>query len=402
MLSEEYIDNLIQPIITRQEEIGVNTITTIAKRLKSIGALNPDDLNRLKILYQMGGDIRQINSMLAQQAGLQIKDIKKVIKTVAQNSYIDAKPFYDYRHKSSIPLEKNTELSKILKAVSRRTQNTYINISDTRAIGFTVQQGSKIVFKPLVDAYQQAIDEAILAIESGLDSYETVVRRTIQQLLNSGLRRVYWESGYSKRLDSAVRQAIHDGIKQLHLEMEAEMGKQFGADGWQLSAHMYSAPDHEPFQGHSFTLEEFDKLQNNEDFTDTWGIHFKGVKRIIGQWNCRHWARAVILGQHSFAYKPETLKRYKEENDTGYRLPNGKKLTMYECTQYQREMETKIRQEKIAQMAAQAAGDKESALKHQAKVSTLIKEYEAFSKDCGLKPKRDRIKVTGYKRISIK
>lgn len=402
MLSDDAIENLMQPIIDRQENINNFIIGTIAKKLKKLGTLQPDDINKLQIMLEVGGDAKKINNMVATQSGYQIKDIKSVIKTVAKDSYLDAKPFYDYRHKSFIPLEKNAELRKITSAISKRTADTYINLSDTRMMGFVRKRGNKLRFSTVTQTYTDVIDEAILAIESGLVPYETAIRRAIKQLTDSGVRRIYWESGYSKRLDSAVRQAIHDGLKALHLEMEQEIAKQIGADGWQLSAHMYSAPDHEPFQGHQFTLEEFDKLQNNQPFTDTWGNHFKGVKRIIGQWNCRHWARAIIIGKSSFAYKPETLQKYIDENKKGYDLPDGTHLTMYQCTQYQRKMETEIRRLKDRHIAAVSGGDLETAKELQSKITKLQSEYEAFSKDCGLGIKKERISVSGYKKISAK
>lgn len=400
MLSDDAIEKLMQPIIDRQENINNYVIGTIAKRLKQIGQLGPGDINRLQLLVQSGADIKKINLMLAKQSGLQVKDIKKVIKAVAKDDYADAKPFYDYRHKSFIPLEKNKKLNKITNAISNQTAGTYKNISDTRATGFILGNGKKKKFKKISDAYRETIDEAIQAVETGNLTYEAAVKRAIKQLTDSGVRRIYWDSGYTKRVDAAVRQSIHDGIKALHLQMQREIAKQIGADGWRLSAHENSAPDHEPIQGHAFTLEEFENLQNNKPFKDTWGNSFGALKRVIGQWNCKHWARAIILGKDT-GYKQETLQKYIDNNKKGYTLPNGKHLTMYECTQYQRQMESKIRDAKEAQMVAVAAGDLEEAKKWQAKVSQYTKEYQSFSNACGLGVKKDKIAVSGYKIIKI-
>ena len=400
MLSDDALEKLMQPIIDRQENINNYIVGTIANRLKKIGQLKAEDINRLQLLVQSGADIRKINLMLAKQSGLQVKDIKKVIKTVAKDDYIDAKPFYDYRHKSFIPLEKNKNLNKITNAIANQTGGTYKNISDTRAIGFVLGNGKKKKFKKLSNAYKEIIDEAIQAVELGNMTYEVAVKRAIKQLMDSGVKKIYWDSGYTKRVDAAVRQAVHDGIKALHLQMQKEIAKQINADGWRLSAHRNSAPDHEPIQGHVFTLDEFENLQNNKPFKDTWGNSFKALKRVIGQWNCRHWARAIIIGKDT-GYRQETLQKYIDENAKGYTLPNGKHLTMYECTQYQRQMESKIRDAKEAQMMAIASGDLEEAKKWQAKVSQYTKEYESFSKACGLGVKKDKIAVTGYKPMKI-
>ena len=116
-----------------------------------------------------------------------------------------------------------------------------------------------------------------------------------------------------------------------------------GTDGKELSAHVNCALDHEPFQGHQFTNKEFNKLQNNEDFQDILGNKFTGVKRIIGQFNCRHIAKSIFIGFSKPKYTPEQLRKFIDNNHAGYTFSDGKHITMYECTQMQRRMETRIR-----------------------------------------------------------
>lgn len=399
MLSDDALENLMQPIIDRQEVINNYVIKVIANRVKAVGKLQPKDLQTIKTLVKSGADIVKINAMLAKETGLQIKDIKSLIKTVAEDSYIDAKPFYDYRHKSFIPFDKNTELKKISTAIGKETGNTYKNIMNTKATGFYVvdkKHPGNVVFKTIDDTYKDTIDTAIQAVQNGSISYELAVRKTVQQLADSGIRRISWDSGYTKRLDAAVRQAIHDGVKALQLQMQRQLAEEIDADGWRLSAHQNSAPDHEPIQGHVFTLDEFEKLQSNQPFKDTWGNSFGALKRIIGQWNCRHWFRAIIIGKDT-GYKQETLQKYIENNAKGYTLPNGKHLTMYQCTQYMRRYEQQIRDLKEKQMAAKESGDLEEAKRLRAKVVSTTSNYKAFAKDCGLGVKKDKIVVYGYK-----
>ncbi|MBO6261547.1 MAG: hypothetical protein J6N95_02970, partial [Bacilli bacterium] len=115
----------------------------------------------------------------------------------------------------------------------------------------------------------------------------------------------------------------------------------------------------------------------------------------------RHFAWSIIIGFAKPNYTEEQLKEWAQKNAEGYTLPNGKKLTMYQCTQYQRKMETSIRYAKDGQIAARAAGDIELIKKYQMKVNKLSKEYRAFSKACGLSVKRDRTRVSGYKPVKI-
>lgn len=402
MLSENTIDNLVQPIVSRQEAINTYVIESIARSVREIGELSPSDINRLKLLVDYGADIRKMNLELAKLSNRQVKDIKSLIKTVAIQTNIDAKPLYDYRHKSFIPYEKNSKLHRLVDIIGKRTSELFENISKSKATGFLIrdlQNPMRLKFHSIGDTYKSTIDEAIQSVQSGVD-YRTAMRRTLKQLSDSGIRRLSWDSGYTQRLDTAVRRNILEGVRAINQGVEDAIGEEIGADGKELSVHINCAIDHEPFQGHQFTNEEWEKLQNSEDFEDINGQHFSGVERIIGMWNCRHIARSIIVGVTNPLYTPKELQEFIDDNHAGYTLPNGKHITMYECTQMQRQMETRIRYAKDEQIVFQQSGDIESAKIARQKVTRLIRQYYNFSKDCKLPVHKDRISVAGYTSIS--
>ena len=399
MLNDNAIDMMIQPIIDRQEKINVFVLTSIANKLREIGTLSPSDIKRLKLLVFLGTDIKLMNQELAKLAGLQVRDTKDVIKRVAIDANLDAKPLYDYRHKSFIPYEKNTKLQEYVKAVGKQTSQIFTNISKSKATGFLIRDlknPTKLKFHSIDDTYKSVVDEAIQSVKSGVD-YRVAMRRTVNQLLDSGVRRISWDSGYTQRLDTAVRRNVLEGIRAINQLIEDEHGKKIKADGKELSAHINCALDHEPFQGHTFSNEEFEKLQNNEDFTDINNQSFLSVDRVIGQYNCRHIARSVIIGVSKPRFSQEQLQKMIENNHKGYIFPNGKHITMYECTKIQRKLETKIRYAKEEQMTLKELGDIEGARTARLKVLKYTKELEKFSKDCKLKVQKDRLTVPGYR-----
>jgi len=402
MLSESTLDKLVQPIVNRQEAINTYVITKIAQSVREIGTISPSEINRLKLLVEYGTDIREMNAELARLSGVQVREIKSTIKTVAVKTNLDAKPLYDYRHKSFIPYEKNTRLQNMVKIVGDRTAGTYENLSHSRATGFLIrdlQHPGVLRFQTIDNTYQSVIDEAIQASASGVVDYRTAMRRTLKQLADSGIRRLSWDSGYTQRLDTAVRRNILEGIRAIQQATEDMIGAELGADGKELSVHINCALDHEPFQGHQFTNEEWEKLQNSEDFTDINGQRFTGVERVIGMWNCRHVARSIFVGVTKPLYSPEELQQFIDDNHKGFVLPDGKHITLYECTQIQRQMETKIRYAKDEQMVFQQSRDIERAKISQQKVIRYTKEYYKFSKQCGLSIHKDRAAVTGYRKI---
>lgn len=95
-------------------------------------------------------------------------------------------------------------------------------------------------------------------------------------------------------------------------------------------------------------------------------------------------------------YSYKALQEFKQKNKAGYTLPNGRHLTMYQCTQAQRDYELRIKQAKEKYLAFEDTDDKEMMKKYKAQVTQLIKEYNQFSRDCGLASKADRYYVKGY------
>ena len=51
MLSEDAIQNLIKPIINRQEKINEYVIKTICERIREIGSLTSSDMHKLERIF---------------------------------------------------------------------------------------------------------------------------------------------------------------------------------------------------------------------------------------------------------------------------------------------------------------------------------------------------------------
>lgn len=398
-MNDNSIDKLIQPFIDRQLELEQYVINSIAERVKVIGELSKADVYRLQQLYKIGENARLINKEIARVLNIQETQVKSMIKKVAVETYMDAKPFYDYRHKAQIPLERNIRLQRSIKAVSNQTGGTFKNMSNSKATGFLIRDAknpTRLKFQSLQETYQSVVDEAIHNVQSGVMDFNTAMRRTLKQLNDSGFRRVYWDSGYSRRLDSVVRMNIMAGVNQLNQQIQLQIADEINADGIELSAHSFSAPDHEPIQGHIFTIDEFRKLQSETDFEDINHNKFDAIPRGIGEWNCRHFPTAIIIAKHKPTWSEEDLEELKEANHSGYELKNGKTLTMYECEQIQRKYETDIRYAKEGYMMAKKAGNDILMEEYKVKIAKLNREYTQFSKDCHLTKQRNRASVSGF------
>jgi hypothetical protein len=406
MLSEDSIDTLMQPIITRQEGINTYIINKIAERVNDIGKMLPSDIYKLERLLKTGSDVKLINNELAKVTRLQIKDIKKLIRIVAQDVYLDTKPFYDYRHLSFIPFDKNTELQSIVTSIATQTAEMYINMSKSQAFMIRdLTNPSKLIPTTISDTYQTIVDEAIQANSMGIIDYHTAMRRTMKQLNESGIRCVIYqaESGriHTQRLDTVVRRNLLDGVRAINQGVQDETGRQYGADGKEISVHQYPAPDHAEVQGHQFTNEEYTKMQDGKSFKDIQSRAYEAFERKIGTLNCRHFAFSIIIGYAKPNYTDKQLNQFLVNNNRGYTLPNGNRLTMYQCTQEQRRLETEVRKAKDGQIMAKKCGDIELAKQYQAKINEYTTKYNSFSKSCGLVIKPIKTTVSGYRKIKL-
>lgn len=403
MMSEKLIEKLMQPILNRQEALNSYVIKKIAARVKEIGHLLPSDVYKLEQLLKSGSDVREINKELARLTKLNEAEIKKMIKAIAQEAYKDAKPFYDYRHLPYIPFEKNETLQRTVQAIARQTAETYLNLSQSRAFMIRDRKNpQKLIPTTLSKTYYSVVDEAVQAVQFGIEDYDTAMRRTLKQLAQSGLRTVQYhpESGklYTQSLEAAVKRNLLDGVRAINQGVQDVTGEQYGADGKEITVHEHSAPDHEPIQGHQFTNEEFEKLQNAEPFEDIQGRKFDAIERAIGEYNCYHYTYSIIVGVNKPNFTQAELDANIARNHKGYTDAKGKHHTLYECTQIQRQMERDIRQAKQSVMTGKAADD--AVLTAQAKVILHEKQkaYREFSRACGLPQKSLDVHVTGYQR----
>lgn len=407
MLSQEVIEKLSAIFVRRAEEVNTFTLRAIARQLKKIKEfedLRPTEINKLVNLLKYGGDYNKIVKKLSKFAEISKKDIDMIFKNTAKKNQYFAKKFYDYKNIKFIPFEENTALKQQVEAIADITKNTYTNIGNTRAIGFSMKVGKKKMFVPLKKAYTNAIDRGILAITQGQTTLSDEIHEIVKELGSSGLKVVEFESGYSRRLDSQVSMNLQDGVAQLMQEINLTFGEEFGADGVEISTHFNPAPDHAEVQGRQFTNEEFYKFQNDEDAVDVKGKKFPKEfeghdRRSIGQYNCKHNVFPIIVGVEEPVYSDEQLQKIIDENEKGIEL-DGKHYTNYEGIQMARKLETEIRKAKEQQIMYVETDDDEGIQESQKKVRILNKKYKQVCQLLGSTPDYSATYIDGYKYVS--
>jgi len=310
----------------------------------------------------------------------------EVFSQAARLAYEGMNKYYAAKGLTQIPIEQQRAIVNFVNATASNTKNTFMNLSNTTAIGFRVMDlDGTVKYEGFKTHYHNLVDQAIAEVGTGQTSYNSAIRNALKQTADSGIRVLDYESGYSRRLDSALRQNVLDGVKDIAHEVATRTGEQFGADGVEIDAHNYCAPDHLPYQGRQFKKAEFDEIQNS-------------LPRQFGQYNCRHTYYPIILGLSEPLYTEDERQAMKEQSTEKIEF-EGKEYTRYEATQLQRRIETSVRQSKDRAIIAKASGDDLTRRVEQLRINQLKQKYSEITNTFKTPPALDRMSVSGFRPV---
>lgn len=398
MLSEEVLERLSERLVDRIESLNTYFIKKLGNQISDIGKVTPSQLRELLQTVKYGNNIDDIMNKLAEITDKNVEDIYDIFEDVAKMSQEYARQFYEYRKIKFIPFDENLALKNQVRALAKITANEYMNISKTFAYMRYDSSGNKI-YSSLSETYNNIIDEAILNISQGRESFDMTMKKAMKDLTSNGLRTVDYANGYSRRADSSVRMNIMDGVRRLNHELQEQFGEEFGADGLEVSHHKNAAPDHiDTVDGKQFG--KFDTVTINNKTYRSFSEINNSLERHVGELNCYHFTFQIILGVDEPMYSEEQLKADKETNQKGFDF-EGNHYTMYDGTQLQRRIETKIRQYKDKQVGAKSINDIEEVYRCQEKIGQLTSKYNDLSKVSGLPTKIDRLRVDGYRKVRV-
>lgn len=390
MQDEKKLDVVLERFYNRYNKYNTKVLETLGNVVKQFDGLTPSQAHQLSQELKLGYDVNELMLELSKISGKSIEEIDKLFDKVAKENVEFSEVYYKAKNKEYVRYEDNTQLQNLVDSIKKQTNNTFINMSNSQNIGFSLKQNDgSYVFRTIPQVYNNLIDEAVYNVSIGMVDYQSAMRNTLNQLADSGVKvheeKMTYPSGYNRRIDSSVRQNILTGLRQVNIGVQEEVGKDFGADGVEISAHYPCAEDHVDIQGRQFSNEKFEKLNSNLD-------------RPIGTYNCRHFVFSIVLGVNEPSYSKNMLSRYKRysEEKVSYK---GKEYTKYEATQIQRRLETEIRKQKDRQIISRASGDKDEIGISQKKITQLTTEYNNFSKSVGLDTYKNRLSVSGYHRV---
>lgn len=403
MIDEKTAEILVERLIDRIEEANTYFLEKIGSSINQIRKLTPSQAQQLIQILKYGGNYEEIIKKISKYTNLNIQDIDDIFSNYAKKDQLFYEKFYKYRNTTFVPYEANMALKTQTMALSNIVKNEMYNFTRSNVLGYTINGQ----FFNLRDTYNQLLDQALLNVGQGKETFNTAMSDIMKQIGGSGLKTLEYESGRSVRLDSAVRMHLKGRLRELHNESQKIIGEDIQADGIEISVHENPAEDHEMAQGRQFTNEEYQKLNNGLEATDYTGKKItldhdgKNGYRPISEMNCYHYIFSIVLGVSKPEYTEKQLKQIIDRNNKGFDF-DGKHYTMYQGTQLQRNIERSIREQKDIQILAKASGNDNLVAEAQKKISQLTKKYKELSDISELPTKMQRLKVSGYKKTKIK
>lgn len=376
-MKNEYKNRMANKIAAHYVELEERIIQDIVRRIVKTGEVTSTadwQINRLKIIGYSSEDIEK---MLKTTLNKSYPEMFELYDKVINWEYVRNKDLYEQVNAEYIPFEKNKHLNQAINGIAQQSLEDLENI--TRSLGFYLDINGKKTMTPLSQVYTEHLDRACFDIVSGAFDYNSVLRRTVTQLTNSGLRTIDYVSGWHNRVDVAARRAVMTGLSQITGKITDYNAKKLGTEYFEVAWHAGARPTHAVWQG---------KVWTKERLVSVCGLGT--VTGLLGA-NCYHEYYPFFPGISERNWTDQWLEEKNQEENKPKEF-QGKEYTVYEAKQRQRQMETAMRAQREKVRALQKGkADQDEILAHKMKYQGQLNEYARFSKKMGLRQERERI-----------
>ena len=396
MLPEEVLEQLGDRGAALFQAFEQDLIADIARRIKKTGrytetaelqaqammaeGVSPAEIQKevMKILradddYQK--EVAQNTLEWKKQVKAEIREMRRQAKEEGDNIIANAGDMsfnYDLSmwEQNGEKLTKDSAINRMISEMSKDTTGTFKNL--TKSMGFK----GAYSFVTLQNAYIRYLDKAVIKMASGTFSFDRAVEDAVREMAHSGLRSVDYASGRTYQLDTAARMCVRTSCHQLSAKLSMHNCEKMGTDLVEVTAHWGARPEHAIWQGKIYS-----RSGKNKKYPPFSECHYGAVNGLCGV-NCRHTFYPFFEGIS------EPTKWDKEPDPKEY---NGRTYKYYDMTQKQRQMERGIRATKREIEAQKAISGNVDALEAQKRKQ--IAEYHKFSKEMGIRPKDNRLRV---------
>lgn len=379
----EVLDALPEELAELYRGLEATLLMEICSRLKLRDELNEVTVQDIKALRSHGIDLKEIEKAIRQTTGISEKKLNELIDDVVDRNQ---KYYTEVIDLARVTQPETLVDAATVDAIKRQTHDTFRNL--TASMGFLV---GNTMLKP-ARAYQWALDNAEMQIQSGAISYNQAIKTAVKQLADSGLKVVDYESGHRDQIDVAVRRAVMTGVNQICAKYTEQSAQYLETPHFEVSAHAGARdkPGPSPWSSHKDWQGKVYSIRANDIYPSIYEVCGLGAVDGLEGANCRHRRNVWVEGVSERTYTDEQLEHI--DDDLGCEF-DGKEYTAYEATQMQRRVERQIIKQDRLVTAYKASGQKDEYYAANAKLVRLIAKYKAFSEAAGLPLQWERTKV---------
>lgn len=377
-MKDDYKNKLASKIASRYQDLEERIMQDIVRRIVKAGEITSTadwQINRLRI---WGYSSEDIEKEIKKALNASYPEMFELYDKVINWEYVRNKDIYEQINAEYIPFEENGQLKQITEAIIDQSFDDLENV--TNSLGFYLDYGNgQKILTPLSQVYTKYLDAACCDIVTGAFDYNSVLRRVVTQLTNSGLRQIDYSSGRANRVDVAARRAVMTAVSQITGKISEYNAQKLGTEFFEVEWHAGARPTHAVWQGRVWSKEQLYSVCGLGTVTGLLGV------------NCYHTYHLFFPGISQRNWSDEWLEEQNRKENEPKEF-NGKQYTLYEAKQRQRQMETAMRAQREKVRLLQYGGaDQDEIILHKAKYQGQLNEYSRFCRKMSLTEERERI-----------
>ena len=388
-ITPEYLENAPKKLIRLYEDFEADVLADICRRLSQSGTVTESALEQIRVMQRQGKTAEAIQKKLEKLLNMSRKELDELFQDAVERNEEYLKTSLTKADIIRVDEQWRLSLQAQNDAIWRQTEEAFVNL--TQSMGFAIREGAGVRFLGIAETYQRILDRAALEVSTGAMDYNTVIRRSVRELADSGIVMVNYASGWRNRADVAVRRAVMTGVTQISAQYSEKSAELLDTPLREVSAHRGARDvdgpkgweNHKKWQGKVYAMGEHPRYPN---IYDVCGLG--DVTGLEGA-NCRHMHFPFVEGVSERTYTDQQL----EAIDPPPFAYQGREYTAYEATQKQRQLETAIRAQKRRVLAFESAGEEQDAQDAKTRLKRLESEYRAFSQAAVLPEQFERARI---------